>query len=96
MTIPDPGTPPPPATIGTNPQSASEVNGLVGTHLKGFLSVRATISQDENFMAATDLTASPYHFTSTQESDIKSAISSLNTALEAIDLTFISRIVGMF
>lgn len=94
MTQPTP--PPPPATIGTNPKSADEVNGLVGTHLKGFLASQATIHQDQNFMAATDLTAAPYYFDSTQESDIKSAISALDTALQAIDLTFISRIVGMF
>lgn len=91
-----PPSPQPPATIGTNPRNADEVNGLVGTHLKGFLASKATIQQDENFMLATDLKAAPYYFTSDQETAIKSAIGSLNSALEGIDLTFISRIVGMF
>jgi hypothetical protein len=94
MTIPV--TPPPPATIGTNPKTADEVNGLVGTHLKGFLASQATIHQDQNFMAATDLKVAPYWFSAEQETDIKSAISTLDTSLQAVDLTFISRIVGMF
>lgn len=91
-----PTDPAPPATIGTNPKSADEVNGLVGTHLKGFLASRGTIEQDQNFFAATDLKAAPYFFSDTQETDLKTAISELNTALQAVDLTFISRIVGMF
>lgn len=91
-----PETPPPPATVGTNPKNADEVNGLVGTHLKGFLASVVTIHQDQNFMLATDLKASPYGFLDTQETEIKTAISQLDLALQAIDLTFISRIVGMF
>lgn len=91
-----PPPPSPPSTIGTNPKTADEVNGLVGTHLKGFLSSRATISQDQNFMLATDLTAAPYYFSDDQSTQIKTAILQLNDALEAIDLTFISRIVGMW
>lgn len=95
MTIPvEP--PPPPATIGTNPRSADEVNGLIGVHLRGFLASRATINQDASFMAATDLKAAPYYFTADQETQIKSAIADLDANLDAIDLTFVSRIVGMF
>lgn len=94
MTIP-PDPPQPPATIGTNPKNADEVNGLTGLHLREFLAVRVSIGQDENFMSATDLKAAPYYFTADQETQIKTAIASLNTSLEAIDLTFISRIVGM-
>lgn len=94
MTIPD-ITPPPPAVIGTNPRNADEVNGLVGTHLRGFLSCRTTIAQDENFFGATDLKLAPYYFTADQETQIKTAVSQLNDALVAIDLTFIARIVGM-
>jgi hypothetical protein len=97
MTIPPvPVEPSPPATIGTNPRNADEVNGLIGTHLKGFLASRVTIEQDENFLVATELTAAPYYFTSDQETQLKTAIAGLNTSLQAVDLTFISRIVGMF
>jgi hypothetical protein len=93
MTQPTP--PPPPAVVGTNPRNADEVNGLTGTHLRSFLNVRAMIEQDESFMGATDLTAAPYYFTEDQQTQIKSAVTTLNTALQAVDLTFISRVVGM-
>lgn len=90
-----PTNPSPPAVIGTNPRNADEVNGLVGTHLRSFLSVRSMIGQDQDFMAAAILTDAPYYFTAEQETEIKSAVAGLNTALQAVDLTFISRVVGM-
>lgn len=98
MTYPPLPTPPgeAPTTIGSNPKNADEINYLVGTHLRAFLATRVTIGQDENFMTATDLKVAPYNFTADQETQIKTAISDLNTSLQAIDLTFISRIVGMF
>jgi hypothetical protein len=89
-------TPPPPATIGTQPQSAAEVNMSTGTHLRGFIACKGTIHQDEDFFAATDLKAAPYYFSADQETALKSAISSLDTALQAVDMTFINRIVGMW
>jgi hypothetical protein len=93
MTIPQ--DPPPPATIGTQPKNADEVNALVGTHLRGFLASKATINQDQEFFAVTDLKAAPYFFSDTQEATLKSAISELDTSLDGVDLTFISQIVGM-
>lgn len=94
MTIPE--TPPPPATVGTQPRNADEVNGLVGLHLRQFCAAKVTVGQDQEFLLATDLKAAPYYFTPDQETLIKSAISSLDASLDAVDMTFISRIVGMF
>ena len=91
-----PAEPQPPSTIGTQPKSADEINGLTGTHLKGFIASQATIHQDQEFFAATDLTGPPYYFSDTQQTDLKSAISTLDAALQAVDMTFINRIVGMF
>jgi hypothetical protein len=90
-----PEQPPPPATVGTQPRSADEVNGLVGTHLRGFCASKVTIGQDHEFLSATDLMADPYYFTGEQETLIKSAIADLDTALDGLDMTFISRLVGM-
>jgi hypothetical protein len=89
-------TPPPPATIGSQPKSADEVNNLIGTHLRGFVAARGTVHQDQDFFAATDLKAEPYYFSAAQEADLKTAISQLDAALQAIDMTFINRIVGMW
>jgi len=93
---PEPTPPPPPAIVGTQPRNADEVNGLVGAHLRGFVASRGTVHQDELFFSVTDLKAAPYYFTDQQEALLKSAISSLDTALQAVDMTFISRIVGMW
>jgi hypothetical protein len=93
MTIPQ--EPQPPSTVGTAPRNADEVNGLVGLHLKDFLRIKTVINQDAAWMAPTLLTDPPYHFTADQETLIKSALNDLDTALDAIDLTFISRLVGM-
>jgi len=96
MTVPvEPIPPTPPETVGTAPRSAAEVNGLVGLHLKDFLRIKTIINQDAAWLAPTLLTDPPYYFTSEQETLIKSAINDLDTALDGIDMTFISRLVGM-
>lgn len=94
MTIPD-IEPQPPAVIGGNPRNADEVNGLVSLHLRQFMASKAAINQDQNFFAATDLKAAPYYFTADQETQIKTAFSTLDADLDAVDLTFISRLIGM-
>ncbi len=93
MTIPP--EPTAPETVGTAPRNAAEVNGLVGLHLKDFLRVATVINQDAAWLAPTILADAPYYFTAEQETLIKSAINDLDTALDAIDRTFISRLVGM-
>lgn len=94
MTIPT--EPQPPAVVGTQPRNADEINGLIGTHLRGFVQSKSTINQDHEFFTSTDLKAAPYYFTEEQETLIKSAIADLDTALDAVDMTFISRIIGMW
>lgn len=91
-----PPEPSPPATVGTQPKNADEVNALTGLHLRDFLRAKAAVNQDQDFFLATDLKLAPYYFTADQETLLKSAIGSLDTALDAIDLTFVNRIVGMF
>ena len=88
-------TPQPPATIGTQPQTAAEVNALIGTHLRDFMKIRATINQDQNFLAGADLKGAPYYFAAAQETLMKSAVADLDADLDAVDLTFVSQIVGM-
>ena len=92
MTFPDPS---PPSVVGTQPRDADQVNNFVGTHLRQFMATKLTINQDHDFLAATDLKLAPYFFTADQETLIKSAIADLDTALDAIDTTFISRLIGM-
>ena len=91
MTMP----PGPPATVGTQPRNADEINALVGLHLRDFATIKTRINQDHEFMLVTDLKAEPYLFSQEQETLIKSAIGDLDTALDGVDMTFISRLIGM-
>jgi hypothetical protein len=85
----------PPSTIGSQPINASEVNNKIGNCLREFLRVQQTINQNQDWLAGTDLKVAPYGFTADQETDIKSAVGSLDTGLDAIDLTFVNRLGGL-
>lgn len=91
----DTPTNPPPATVGTQPTNAAEVNMLLGTHLKGFVANKSAIGQDEDWLLTVDLKAAPYFFTAEQETLLKSAIHDLDAAFDGIDMTFISQIIGI-
>jgi hypothetical protein len=92
MTIPNAS---PPTTVGTAPADAYAVNQIIGQHLRTFSQSKLTINQDHSWLSTVDLLAAPYYFTDEQQTLIKSAIADLDTALDAIDMTFISRIVGL-
>jgi hypothetical protein len=85
----------PPETVGAQPTSATEVNYKVGGALRQFVAVQTMINQNQAWLVGTDLKAAPYYFSGTQETDIKSAIGSLDTALDQIDMTFINRLIGL-
>jgi len=94
MTLPPANSPP--VTVGLAPASAYEVNSQVGLHLRDFTTIKERIHHDQEFLVATDLKVSPYFFDPDQETLIKSAIAGLDTALQAIDMTFIDRLTGLF
>jgi len=99
MSIPPDNTPPapqPPETIGSQPKNAAAVNDSIGLHLRQFLAAKAAINQDQDWFAGEDLKGAPYYFTADQETQLKTAVSQLDAALDAIDLTFVNRIVGLY
>jgi hypothetical protein len=79
---------------GRNPQTAAEVNVLVGGNAYQFVSFKDQISRLQRWLAAADLKIAPYNMSSADEADIKSAISGLDTALQAISMTFLDRLRG--
>jgi len=81
---------------GATPTTATEVNTAVGQHLQQFISVKETISHDAANLAGIDLTQPPYSMSSADQTDIKTALNQLNTSLQAIDMTFIDRLSGLF
>ena len=80
---------------GLAPKSADEVNLNVGMVLRAFSHDKVVIGQHQEWLAATDLKAEPYLLSPEDETLIKSAIANLDAALDAVDMTFISRLVGL-
>lgn len=92
MTPPEPQ---PPATIGTQPRNADEVNALIGSHLREFVTSKNRVNQDHAWLVTVDLKLPPYNFTQEQEATLKSGIGDLDASLDDVDMTTISRIIGM-
>lgn len=81
---------------GATPSTADQVNFSVGQHLQQFVTMKDIISHDEASLSGLSLQGAPYNMTAGDETNIKTAISQLNTALQAIDMTFINRLTGLF
>jgi hypothetical protein len=81
---------------GSYPRTADEVNNLIGGTLKTFISVKEALVRHQDWLAqgSTDLKVAPYSMTASDETNLKTAVAGLNTALAAIDLTFVKRCVG--
>jgi hypothetical protein len=91
----------PPATYGKTtpglaPGNSYEVNSSIGTHLRQFTDLKETIGHDYESLLGTDLKAEPFNMSADDETLIKSAVSDLHTALQAIDTTFINRLTGLW
>ena len=81
---------------GLMPIDNTAVNNAVGLCLRQFLAVRDQVHRQHNVLAGVDLTQSPYGFSAAQAADIQSAIGNLDAALQATDLTFVNRLVGLY
>jgi hypothetical protein len=81
---------------GLTPSTALEINNNVGRILRSFVDDRESVLHLAASLAPLDLQAEPYLMTPEDETLIKSAVNGLNTDLQAIDMTFISRLVGMW
>lgn len=82
--------------VGLTPTTADEVNNSVGVILRQFVDSKESVGHMRDNLAAIDLTEPPYSMTPEDQTLIKSAINDLDTALDGIDMTFISRLVGLW
>jgi len=82
-------------TVGLSPKSSLEVNSFVGGLMLQFQQNRDACHQQHDWLAATDLKVDPYNFSPDDETLIKTAVNELDTALQSVDMTFISRLIGM-
>ena len=83
-------------TVGLSPRSADEVNNQVGVILRQWTDNKESIDHFHAWLAAADLKAEPYLMSAEDETLIKSAIADLDSMLDGVDLTFISRLTGMW
>jgi hypothetical protein len=82
--------------VGLDPKTGDEVNVQTGTHLREFVNIKETIGHDADWLLGIDLKVEPYNLSADSETTIKSAIQGLDTALDAVDMTFINRMTGLF
>lgn len=83
-------------TVGLTPKTADEINYNVGTLLRRFVDDKESVNHMADALAPLDLKAEPYLMSEEDETLIKSAVNGLDTALDAIDMTFINRLVGIW
>lgn len=83
-------------SVGLTPSNAVELNAQLGQLLRRFIETQESVSHWSDWLATVDLKTPPYSFDTAEEGLIKSAVGDLNTALTAIDMTFITRLVGPF
>ena len=83
-------------TVGLTPRTADEVNNQVGVILRQFTDIKESVNHLADSLAPIDLKAEPYSMTPEDETLIKSAVNSLDTALDDIDMTFVVRLTGMW
>jgi len=82
--------------VGVSPRSGDEVNTAIGTLLREFTAVKEKVGHNHNWLGGEDLKGPPYNLSADDETLIKSAIADLDTALDALDMTFINRLTGLF
>jgi hypothetical protein len=83
-------------TVGLTPASAGELNNSVGNILRSFTDIKESINHLADSLAPLDLQAPPYSMSADDETLIKSAVNSLDTELDEIDMTFVVRLTGMW
>ena len=81
---------------GLTPKTADEINHNVGTILRRFVDDKESVGHLKESLAPIIMTEPPYTMTAEEETLIKSAVNDLDTALDAIDMTFINQLVGLW
>jgi hypothetical protein len=83
-------------TVGLTPRTADEVNNQVGVILRQFTDIKESVNHLADALAPLTLTDPPYSMSAEDETLIKSAVNSLDGALDGIDMTFVVRLTGMW
>jgi len=81
---------------GLTPENAGMINSNVGNILRQFVNVQESVHHTAANLAPLDLTKDPYLMSTGDAATIQSAIANLDAALQAVDMTFINRLIGMW
>jgi len=81
---------------GLSPNSASDVNVQVGSLMRQFTAVKEAVDRQHNWLETADLKLAPYNMEADDETLIKSAVADLDAALDAVNMTFINRLTGLY
>lgn len=92
--VPPPYVPTP--RVGMNPQTSDEVNMQVGQLLRDFIVLKERVNHYQAWLAGAVLTDPPYSMDPGLDATLKTAMTGLDTALDAVDMTFINRLVGIW
>ncbi len=80
--------------VGTNPANNNDINLAVGGLCRQFLIFRDSVAACQGTLAGIVLTTAPFTFDANSAAILNSAMSGLNTALQAIDVTFVKEAAG--
>lgn len=83
-------------SAGLKPFNAIDLNQQLGTMFRAFIHSKNSVNQWRDWLAGTDLKATPYNFSGSDEALIKSAVNDLDTSLDAINMTFVNQLAGPF
>lgn len=81
---------------GLTPDTADSINERVGNILRQFVDIKESVNHLQANLAPLTLQQPPYSMTPEDDTLIKSAVNSLDSALDNIDMTFINRLTGMW
>ncbi len=97
MTTPPPMMPPAPnPRVGMNPTTSDEINYSVGMLLREFVILKEKVGHYQAWLAGIQLADEPYNMDPNTEATLKAALNGLDTSLDAVDMTFINRLVGIW
>lgn len=82
--------------VGLSPISVDQVNNEVGIVLRQFTDLKESVGHYHEWLGAADLKLEPYLMSPEDETLIKSAIADLDATLDGVDMTFISRLTGLW
>lgn len=79
-----------------SPGSVSDVQNSLIPALRSFILIKDQIARAKNWLDHEDLTQAPISMDPDYQAQLSAAIGDLNTALQAVDLSRVVKVTGLF